>query len=309
MGKKDKCHAASSNNSNAKIDQKTNHISNDEKSKKNLKLAELDKTSSAEGKKEKSKDKSSDNKKKDKSSDKKEKKDKSSDKKEKKDKSSDKKEKKDKSSDKKEKKDKTGDKKEKKDKTGDKKEKKDKTSDKKEKKDKSSDKKDKKNKSIDKKRNISENGKNDADSTISAEKDSKSKKRKLNDESLEEKTSSAKLDTVENSAKRENNVDSSSYTAASLNPGSTKWNQWEKSSFSNDARKNKFLRLMGAKKSGIDVNTSAAGKPAAEPSNTYTSAIEASTNKEISSNLEKQFQMGLEMRKMKNRGRNVGFGI
>ncbi|OMJ21177.1 hypothetical protein AYI70_g3623 [Smittium culicis] len=286
MGKKDKSQAESSNSSKTEIDQKTDLSSNDEKSKKKLKLARVDKTSSAECKKENSKDNSSDKKKKDKSSDKK-----------KKDKSSDKK-KKDKSSDKKEK-----------DKSSDKKDKKDKSSDKKDKKDKSSDKKEKKDKSQNKKRVKSEGDKNDFDSKKSDKKDSKSKKRKLDNESAEEKNSSARIDTVDNPVISENEVNSSSNADAGLNSGSTKWNQWEKSSFANDARKNKFLRLMGAKKNGIDANASAAGKPATESSNTYTSAIEASTNREISSNLEKQFQMGLEMRKMKNRGRNVGFGI
>ncbi|ORX50887.1 hypothetical protein DM01DRAFT_1337485 [Hesseltinella vesiculosa] len=79
------------------------------------------------------------------------------------------------------------------------------------------------------------------------------------------------------------------------------WNDWNKASFGGDmAQKNKFMRLLGAKKQQPST---------AQPSSSIKSAIDADEGSRISNNLEKQFNDGLQFRKQQQMGRRGGLGF
>lgn len=93
------------------------------------------------------------------------------------------------------------------------------------------------------------------------------------------------------------------------------WNDWNKASFDgDDAKKNKFLRLLGAKKS-----TSATATQAFVPATVkksggglyggLKSAIDEDEKQRISNDLEKQFDHGLQFRKQMQMGRRGGLGF
>ncbi|CAM0139580.1 hypothetical protein VKS41_004602 [Umbelopsis sp. WA50703] len=91
--------------------------------------------------------------------------------------------------------------------------------------------------------------------------------------------------------------------AATEETASGRWNDWTKASFGgDDAQKNKFLRLLGAKKSGNE--TSGSGSNYSNQS----SAIDDNVNQKMSKELEKQFQDGLKMRKQSYGGKRGGLG-
>lgn len=83
------------------------------------------------------------------------------------------------------------------------------------------------------------------------------------------------------------------------------WNNWNNASFNgDDAKKNKFLRLMGAKKTG--------NQPEKKKGGLYgglKSAIDEAENHRISHDLEKQFDHGLQFRKQMQKGRHGGLGF
>ncbi|ELR17096.1 uncharacterized protein ACA1_057300 [Acanthamoeba castellanii str. Neff] len=133
-------------------------------------------------------------------------------------------------------------------------------------------------------------------------KSKKEKKAKKSKATTEEKEKASNGD----SAKKEKEVEAgaSSATSNSSNGGSDQggagWNNWEASSFGDDARKNKFLRLMGAKKTednpsqppqkkGLFGSLRASSAP--EPS-----AIDSSTEQKITHDLTSQFQDALQRR-------------
>lgn len=81
------------------------------------------------------------------------------------------------------------------------------------------------------------------------------------------------------------------------------WNDWTKASFGgDDAQKNKFLRLLGAKKTGNMTSTST------EAGSSHQSAIDDNVNQKMNQDLEKQFQDGLKMRKQQYGGKKGGLG-
>lgn len=84
---------------------------------------------------------------------------------------------------------------------------------------------------------------------------------------------------------------------------SGRWNDWTKASFGgDDAQKNKFLRLLGAKKAGNEASGSGSSF------SNQSSAIDDSVNQKMSKDLEKQFQDGLKMRKQGYGGKRGGLG-
>jgi hypothetical protein len=95
--------------------------------------------------------------------------------------------------------------------------------------------------------------------------------------------------------------------AAPQETASGRWNDWTKASFGgDDAQKNKFLRLLGAKKAGNSSSTATEG-----PSHTQqhqSSAIDDNVNQKMNQDLEKQFQDGLKMRKQQYGGKRGGLG-
>ncbi|KAI8578872.1 hypothetical protein K450DRAFT_244903 [Umbelopsis ramanniana AG] len=97
-------------------------------------------------------------------------------------------------------------------------------------------------------------------------------------------------------------------SAAEVAEESGRWNDWSKASFGgDDAQKNKFLRLLGAKKAGND----AAPTPHAglgDSSQSSHSAIDAGFKQRMNQDLEKQFQDGLKMRKQQFGGKRGGLG-
>ncbi|KAI9004772.1 hypothetical protein BC832DRAFT_592703 [Gaertneriomyces semiglobifer] len=82
----------------------------------------------------------------------------------------------------------------------------------------------------------------------------------------------------------------------------TAWNDWSKASFEgNDARKDKFLRLLGAKKAGIDTSGSS-GTDAP-------SAINANFGKKIENDMLAQFAQGQAMQQKLRQGKRMGLGF
>ncbi|OLY84298.1 hypothetical protein AYI68_g1534 [Smittium mucronatum] len=162
-----------------------------------------------------------------------------------------------------------------------------------------------KNKAEKKKRKSEEKTKESKKSNLEFTEPKKEKKKKSKScEKLQDATKKEKAGT--------NPVDVNNNLVAA--DGGQKWNQWEKSNFESEERKNKFLRLMGAKKGSESEKppastTSNQGLQGVTSLNNFSSAIDRNTGMEISKSLEAQFQRGIEMRKMKNRGKNVGFGI
>lgn len=93
------------------------------------------------------------------------------------------------------------------------------------------------------------------------------------------------------------------------------WNDWNKASFDgDDAKKNKFLRLLGAKKSSPATATQAFVPASGKKSGGglyggLKSAIDEDEKKRISNDLEKQFDHGLQFRKQMQMGRRGGLGF
>lgn len=84
------------------------------------------------------------------------------------------------------------------------------------------------------------------------------------------------------------------------------WNNWDKASFGgDDAKKDKFLRLLGAKKSSSDNQEKKKGGLYGS----LKSAIDEDENHRISHDLEKQFDHGLQFRKQMQKGRRGGLGF
>ncbi|KAJ2160397.1 hypothetical protein GGF46_002287 [Coemansia sp. RSA 552] len=92
---------------------------------------------------------------------------------------------------------------------------------------------------------------------------------------------------------------------ASVQTSGSRWNNWEDAEFESDARKAKFLRLMGIKKDGNDSGSSGGGGPKKGPS-PFASAITKEGASRIHSDLEKQFGAGIEKRRQGGRG-GLGF--
>lgn len=96
--------------------------------------------------------------------------------------------------------------------------------------------------------------------------------------------------------------------AASEESSSGRWNDWSKASFGgDDAQKNKFLRLLGAKKAGNDTAPSPHTGLGDSPQSSH-SAIDTGFSQRINQDLEKQFQDGLKMRKQQFGGKRGGLG-
>lgn len=131
-----------------------------------------------------------------------------------------------------------------------------------------------------------------------SKKEKKAKKSKGTTAEEKEKASngdSAKEKEVETGA---SSATSTSSNGGASDQGGAGWNNWEASSFGDDARKNKFLRLMGAKKTGDTPSqppqkkglfgSLRASTAAPEPS-----AIDSSTEQKITHDLASQFQDAL----------------
>ncbi|KAK9719263.1 hypothetical protein K7432_004897 [Basidiobolus ranarum] len=171
--------------------------------------------------------------------------------------------------------------------------------DKKEKKDKKDKKKEKKEKEED----------------VESKKDKKSKKKQK--EKSKSKTEGSKKKHKSNSSTESSSEDESinekpSKSSEAVSEGS--WNNWSAASFANDERKDKFLRLLGAKKSGEKEGKKkglfgSLGKlPSSSADDTANSAIDADYAKKVNSALEKQFENGLKLRKQQFKGRGgLGF--
>lgn len=135
-----------------------------------------------------------------------------------------------------------------------------------------------------------------------SKKEKKAKKNKGTTAEEKEKASNG-----DSAKEKEVETGASSATSASSNGGASDqggaagWNNWEASSFGDDARKNKFLRLMGAKKTGDTPSqppqkkglfgSLRASTAAPEPS-----AIDSSTEQKITHDLTSQFQDALQRR-------------
>ncbi|KNC96394.1 uncharacterized protein SPPG_08293 [Spizellomyces punctatus DAOM BR117] len=86
--------------------------------------------------------------------------------------------------------------------------------------------------------------------------------------------------------------------------GTGTWNDWSQASFEGDAaRKNKFLRLLGAKKASNDAIISTTS------SNAPTSAIQAEVGKKIEHDIVNQFEQGRAIQQKLRQGRRVGLGF
>ncbi|KAH8556824.1 small acidic protein family-domain-containing protein [Umbelopsis sp. PMI_123] len=128
-------------------------------------------------------------------------------------------------------------------------------------------------------------------------KDKKEKKRKHESDSENEATPVKKLATPTEAPS----------AAAAEESNSGRWNDWTKASFGGDnAQKNKFLRLLGAKKGSS--TTSSPQTTLGESSGTSHSAIDAGFSQKMNQDLEKQFQDGLKMRKQQYGGKRGGLG-
>ncbi|KAI8997513.1 hypothetical protein BDB01DRAFT_901888 [Pilobolus umbonatus] len=88
------------------------------------------------------------------------------------------------------------------------------------------------------------------------------------------------------------------------------WNNWNKASFGgDDAKKDKFMKLLGAKKK---VDLAQSFQPAKKSSGLYgglKSAIDEDEKERIASDLTKQFDDGLQFRKQMQMGRRGGLGF
>ncbi|KAJ1981586.1 hypothetical protein H4R34_002010 [Dimargaris verticillata] len=92
------------------------------------------------------------------------------------------------------------------------------------------------------------------------------------------------------------------------------WVDWSKADFGqNAARKDKFLRLLGAKKPNatndstlVPSTTSGNGAP---QSDTATSMLSRGHVRQVEHNLEQQFSKGIQQRKQAMRGRKSGLGF
>lgn len=90
------------------------------------------------------------------------------------------------------------------------------------------------------------------------------------------------------------------------------WNDWNKASFDgDDQKKNKFLRLLGAKKSAPAATQAfvPAKKSGGGLYGGLKSAIDEDEKQRISNDLEKQFDHGLQFRKQMQMGRRGGLGF
>ncbi|CAO3585833.1 unnamed protein product [Absidia cylindrospora] len=97
------------------------------------------------------------------------------------------------------------------------------------------------------------------------------------------------------------------------------WNDWNKASFGGDQeKKNKFLRLLGAKKPANDTtepkdeSAASASMPKQKKGGLFgslKSAIDEDEGDRIRGDLEKQFQDGLQFRKQQQMGRRGGLGF
>ncbi|TPX64519.1 hypothetical protein SpCBS45565_g05803 [Spizellomyces sp. 'palustris'] len=86
--------------------------------------------------------------------------------------------------------------------------------------------------------------------------------------------------------------------------GTGTWNDWSQASFEGDAaRKNKFLRLLGAKKASNDTTVSTTSVDAP------TSAIQAEVGKKIEHDIVNQFEQGRAIQQKLRQGRRVGLGF
>ncbi|KAI9263733.1 small acidic protein family-domain-containing protein [Sporodiniella umbellata] len=83
------------------------------------------------------------------------------------------------------------------------------------------------------------------------------------------------------------------------------WNNWNKASFDgDDEKKNKFLKLMGAKK-----HTGPTEQKKGGLFGSLKSSIDIDESRRISNDLEKQFDHGLQFRKQMQKGRRGGLGF
>lgn len=88
------------------------------------------------------------------------------------------------------------------------------------------------------------------------------------------------------------------------------WNDWNKASFDgDDAKKNKFLRLLGAKKPTAPSQSFTPAKKSGGLYGGLKSAIDEDEKERITNDLEKQFDSGLQLRKQMQMGRRGGLGF
>ncbi|KAJ1973122.1 hypothetical protein H4R35_004285 [Dimargaris xerosporica] len=88
------------------------------------------------------------------------------------------------------------------------------------------------------------------------------------------------------------------------------WVDWSKADFGqNTARKDKFLRLLGAKKSKPTQDSTPASSNGTAQSDTATSMLDRGHVCQVERNLEQQFSKGIQQRKQAMRGRKAGLGF
>ncbi len=145
--------------------------------------------------------------------------------------------------------------------------------------------------------------KDDGPKLSSEEKKKKKKKQKVESDALKEKKAGKKNKT-QDSALTGTGPSDAQEKVKEQESNSGKWNDWTASSFESDERKNRFLRLMGAKKTetcsantkgkkGLFGGLTASGSTSSSSSAALPSAINNNVAKEINNNLESQFDDAL----------------
>jgi hypothetical protein len=134
--------------------------------------------------------------------------------------------------------------------------------------------------------------------------ESKKKKKKKDKKKKQKKEKQQEKTTNDNAGEKEEKEPPAKEEKAAPSADSAGWNDWQASSFEDEQRKSKFLRLMGAKKPGAQ-NQPPKGKGlfgSLRPSEP--SAINATTAEKITHDLASQFDSALQRRNFRG-----GLGI
>ncbi|RKP05781.1 small acidic protein family-domain-containing protein, partial [Thamnocephalis sphaerospora] len=135
----------------------------------------------------------------------------------------------------------------------------------------------------------------------------KKKKKKEKKEKGKDKDGESSKASVESQRSEEAPVEARESASSA---GGSSWNDWSQADFSGDAaRKDKFMRLLGAKKAPAGGSTARKGLYGSLQAGTSGTAINSNVAQQMEQHMEQQFAAGIRARKDRFHGGPSGLGF